>query len=190
MGCSLTIYDKDSIRWCSGKSVQIEDTWVRATQNRVRIERHGGSSEDIDAQISKLKRWWKEVKITNSDCETPTPDTGKSKHEQWSRVEKEWVALTEDKVYATSGKKKANVRRETSAVSGMRVTIVHKDRHRKPPHLLSHQWHEVEVCRGKEVSRAKVILVSFFNNRAHILLERWMYEIALWVLAFSRMSIL
>ena len=48
----------------------------------------------------------------------------------------------------------------------MRVTIVHKNRHRKPPHLLSHQWHEVEVCRRKEVFEAKVILVSSFDNRA------------------------
>ena len=49
----------------------------------------------------------------------------------------------------------------------MRVTIVHnKNRTRKPPHLPSHQWHVVEVCRGKEVSRGKVILVSFFDNRA------------------------
>ena len=39
----------------------------------------------------------------------------------------------------TSGKKNSNFRRETSAVSGMRVMIVHKNRHRKPPHPLSHQ---------------------------------------------------
>ena len=37
----------------------------------------------------------------------------------------------------------------------MRVTIVHKNRHRKPPHLLSHQRHEVEVCRGKRSIRGK-----------------------------------
>ena len=43
------------------------------------------------------------------------------------------------KVFATSGKKMTNVRRETSAVSGKRGTIVHKNRHRKPPHFLSHQ---------------------------------------------------
>ena len=37
-------------------------------------------------------------------------------------------------------KKKANVRRETSAVSGRRVTIVpNKNRIQMPPHLLSHQ---------------------------------------------------
>ena len=42
-------------------------------------------------------------------------------------------------------RKKASVRKDTNAVSGMRVTIVHKNRHRKPPHLLSHPPHEVEV---------------------------------------------
>ena len=30
--------------------VQIENTWVRATQHRIRIVRHGDSSEDIDAK--------------------------------------------------------------------------------------------------------------------------------------------
>ena len=51
---------------------------------------------------------------------------------------KELIGLKEEKVLATSGKKKANVRRETSAVSGMRVTIVHdKNRTRKPPHFPS-----------------------------------------------------
>ena len=79
------------------------------------------------------------------------------------------MALKEEKVLVISGKKKANVRRETSAVSGMRATIVRKNQNPKPPHLLSHLCHEVEVCRGKDVSRAKVILVSFFDNRAYII---------------------
>ena len=42
--------------------------------------------------IKNWKRWWKEIR--NSDCETLTPDTGKSKQEQWSRVERAQVALT------------------------------------------------------------------------------------------------
>ena len=73
----------------------------------------------------------------------------------------------EEKVFATSGKKKANVRRETSAVSDTRVTIVNKNRHRKPPHFLSRHQHEAEVCREKEVSEAKVTLVWFFDNHAN-----------------------
>ena len=64
---------------------------------------------------------------------------------------------------------KTNVRMETSSVSGMRVTIVHKNRTRKPPHILSHQWQEVDVCRGKEVSEAKVTMVPFFDSRAEII---------------------
>ena len=88
--------------------------------------------------------------------------------EQWSMIERE-VALKEEKVFVTSGKKKASVRKETSAVSGMRVTIVPKNQNTLPPHLPSHPSHEVEVCRGKEESRAKIILVSFFDNRGDII---------------------
>ena len=62
------------------------------------------------------------------------------KQEQWSRIERDFVALKEDKVLVTSEEKKANVRMESGAVSGMRVTIVrNKNRTRMPPHLPSHQ---------------------------------------------------
>ena len=37
------------------KSVQIKNTWIRATRNRTRIVRHGDSSEDIDAQLSEIE---------------------------------------------------------------------------------------------------------------------------------------
>ena len=44
------------------------------------------------------------------------------------------------------------------------------DRAQEPDHnaatLLSHPCHEVEVCRGKEVSEAKVTIVPYFDNRA------------------------
>ena len=58
-------------------------------------------------------------------------------------------------------RKKANVRKETNAVSGMRVRIMHKNRHRKPPYFLSHQSHEVQVFLGNEVSEARVELDLF-----------------------------
>ena len=102
----------------------------------------------------KLNTMVKKSKIRNYDYETLTPGTGKLKQEQWSRVEKDGSALKEEKVSVTSGKKKASVRKETDAVSGMRVTIVHKNQN-------------TQVCREKEVSRAKVVLVSLFDNRAH-----------------------
>ena len=61
----------------------------------------------------------------------------------------------------------ASVRKETDAVSGMRVTIVRKNQNTLLPHFPSHPSHEVEVCRGREVSEAKVTMVPpFFGNRA------------------------
>ena len=79
------------------------------------------------------------------------------------------MALKEEKVPVTSGKKKARIRKETNEVSGMRVTIVHKNQTTMPPHLPSPRCHEVKMCRGKEVSEAKVTMVPFFDNRADVI---------------------
>ena len=78
------------------------------------------------------------------------------------------MALKEIKVFVTSGKK-AGVRNETDAVSGTNPKIVHKNQNTLPPRLLSQPYHEVEVCRGREVSEAKVTMGPFFNNRADII---------------------
>ena len=75
------------------------------------------------------------------------------------------MVLKEEEVYVTSGKKKGSVRKETNAVSGMRVTIVRKNQNPEPPHLLSHRWHEVEARREKEASEAEGRLAEFFDNR-------------------------
>ena len=68
------------------------------------------------------------------------------------------MALKEEKVPVTSGKQKTSVRKETSAVAGMRVTIVPK----KPEHTAATPS-EPSFSRGrsvskKEVSKAKVTL--------------------------------
>ena len=116
----------------------------------------------------KLKTMVKRRKIRNSDFETLTPRTGKSKQVQWKRVERDQSALKEAKVYVTSRKKKASVRRETSAVSATKPKIVRKNQNTLPPQFPSHQRHEVEVCRRKAVS-AKVTMVPFSDNRADII---------------------
>ena len=77
------------------------------------------------------------------------------------------MALKEEKVFVTSKKKKASVRMGTNAVSGMRVTIARKNQNTLPPHFPSHPSHEVEVCRRKEVSKAKVTMLTFSDNRAN-----------------------
>ena len=63
-------------------------------------------------------------------------------------------------------KKKANVRKETNEVSGHESNDRAQKQKTMPPHLLSQPYHEVEVRRRKEVSKAKEILVSFFDNHA------------------------
>ena len=55
MGRSSSINVKNSIRWYLGKSVQIDDTWVCATQNCIGIVRHGDSAENMGAQLSKIE---------------------------------------------------------------------------------------------------------------------------------------
>ena len=74
------------------------------------------------------------------------------------------MALKEEKVLVTSRKKKASVRKETDAVSATR----RKNQNTLPPHFLSQPHHEVEVCRGRELSEAKVTMGPFFDNRADI----------------------
>ena len=55
----LLSMSKKSFRWYLGKSVQIENTWVCATQNCIGIVRHGDSSEDIPI-IKNWTQWWRE----------------------------------------------------------------------------------------------------------------------------------
>ena len=109
------------------------------------------------------------VWIRNSDYETLTLGTGELNQEQWSRVERDQSALKEEQVSVTSGKKKASVRKETDAVSVTKPKIVHKHRNTLPSRLLSQPYHEVEVCREREVSEAKVTMGHFFDNRADII---------------------
>ena len=79
------------------------------------------------------------------------------------------MALKEEKVLVKVESKRSSVRKEINAVSGTRVTIVPRNQNTLPPHLPSHPSHEVEVCRRKEVSKAKVTMVSFSDNRAEII---------------------
>ena len=77
----------------------------------------------------------------------------------------------EEKVFVTSGKKKASVRNETDAVSVTRPKIMRQNQNTLPPRLLSHPCHEVEVCRGKEVSEAKGNHGSFLRQPCRYFLK-------------------
>ena len=93
---------------------------------------------------------------------------GESNQEQWSRVDRDKSSLREEKVYVTSGMTKASLRKETDAVSSTKPKIVRKNQNTQPPRLPSQPYHEVEVCRGREVSEEKVTVGPFSDNSAHV----------------------
>ena len=82
------------------------------------------------------------------------------------------MALKEENVFVTSGKKKASVRKETNAVSGMRVTIVHKNQNPKPPHFPSPRCHEKKYPRQNEPW-------CHSSTTVQILFEGYLHAIAL-----------
>ena len=81
MGGSFIINVKNSIWWYLGKPVKFEDTWVCATQNRIGIQRHGGSSEDIGSQLSKVENHGEEEKRS----ETSITKLWRQAWEKWIR---------------------------------------------------------------------------------------------------------
>ena len=130
----------------------------------LRIVRDGDASKDIDAQLSNNeddgeKKYRSETpiaKLWRQTRENRNRSSGQeSKGLKWRWKRKRFVLPEERKRLVFEG-----------AVSGMRVMIVHHNRHRKPLHPLSHQWHEVEVRREKEASEAEVRQAKFFDNRA------------------------
>ena len=116
--------------------------------------------------IKNWRQWWRGVKIRNYDAKLwrqARQNWNRSSDQEPKGIKWRW---RRKRYLLPVERKKASVRKETSAVSSMRVTIMHKNRHPKPPHFLSHPCHEFEVCRGKEVSQTRVTLAWFFDNRA------------------------
>ena len=80
------------------------------------------------------------------------------------------IGVEGGKGYVTGGKKKASVRKETVAFFATTPKIsCATNQNTLPPHLLSQPYHEVEVCRGREVSEAKVTMGPFFDNCVDII---------------------
>ena len=65
-------------------------------------------------------------------------------------------------------KEKGQCAQGDDAVSATKPKIVRKNQNTLPPHLPSQPYHEVEVCRVREVSEAKVTMGPFFDNRVDI----------------------
>ena len=139
MGWSSAINDQDALRWCLGNSVQIENRWVWSTQNRIGIVRHIINHKNIDAQFSEIEDDGEEKHRSQTSTANFWRQTWENRNRCMVKSHtREWAVLKEVQVFVTSGKqKKGSVRRETYAVSGMKVTIM-QCRHPKLHHPLSH----------------------------------------------------
>ena len=148
-GRSSAFHVKDSLRWYPGKSVQVEDTWVWPTQKRVRIVRHGEFIKRYRWPfIKNWRQWWRGVLIRNFDGETLTPGTEELKQEQWSRIERVWVALKDEKGTFYQWKEKGQ------CSQGDQRSFRHEsnDRAQKPDHNAATPS-EPSLSRGRSVSK-------------------------------------
>ena len=75
------IYDQDPSWWRHGKLVQIDNTWVWSTPNRIGNVRHGSSSEGIGARLSKIENDGEEKHTSG----TQTARLWRQKWEDWNR---------------------------------------------------------------------------------------------------------
>ena len=157
MGRSSIIDDKNSTRWNLGMSVQIEDTWVWSTQKPYWncttwwfIRRHRFPT------IKSWKPWWRgcmdqKLRSRNFDA-------------RHGRIESGAVVKSRKGISGVEGGKGIcyQWKGEGQCSQGDRCSfrheepkIVRKNQNTLPPHLPSQPHHEVEVCRGREVSEAK-----------------------------------
>ena len=130
-------------------SVQIKESWVCATPNRIGIVHYGDSSEKIRSQP------WTVENHGDEECRSETSIT---KLERWAR--QNWIR--------SSGQEPKGINPRWRPVFARRPIakprIVHKIQNTLPPRLISRPYHEVEVCLGREVSETKLTMVPFFDS--------------------------
>ena len=182
MGPKFYYQCQDSLRWYLGESVQIENAWVRASQNCIGSIRHGDSSEDIGSQWSKIEGNGEEEYRSETPIAKLWRQTRENRNKSGGQESKgKWVAFKEEKVLVTCGKKKASVRKETNAVSVTRPKIVNKKTRRHCRHAF---W-------ANRITRSKCVEEEYILRRpCRCYLKRCLHAIALWFLASSRVSIL
>ena len=159
-----TVYDKNSIPWHLGKSVKIEDTWATqkpywncTTWRFIRRYRF--------ATIKSWNPWWREEKRSETSIT-----------KLWRQAWENWIRSSgkESKGMNRRWREKRylwQVERKRPVSHGDRCSFRHetprscaKNQNTLPPRLQSQPYHEVEVCRGREVSETNVTMGPFFDN--------------------------
>ena len=149
------------------KFVQIENTWVWSTQNRIGIVWNGNSSEDVDARLSKIENDGEE----KHKSKTQTAKLWRPKWKNWNR---EWLRVAGVKKGVERGQGDCcQWKAKGQCSTGDKRSFQHDEDKRaklapKTLHPLNHQHKEVEVRRGKRTSEAGVHLKSSLDSRAKI----------------------
>ena len=87
MGRNSIINDENPIWWHLGRIVQIQNTRVRETQDRIGIVWPGGSPEESWTWLSQIDdKWWKEVSSRIYELRISRPETEIIKGTSWSRI--------------------------------------------------------------------------------------------------------
>ena len=191
MGWSSNIHVKDSIRL---KSWKVCTNWgyVRsdATQNRIRIVRHGDSSEDIDAQLVKnWRQWWRGEKIRNSECETLTPGTGDLETGAVVKNRTGQISVEGGQGICDQWKEKGQCSK------GDKCSFRHESNdHAQKPTPKAATPSEPSMTQGRSVSRKRSVRGRSQTGRilrqpCRYYLKGYLREIAFWILSFCRMSI-
>ena len=188
-GRNSIIDDTNPIWWHHGMSVQIENTWVWSTQNRIRIAWHGNSSEDIGDRGSKMKTMEKrsidqKLRLRNFDARHGKIETGtvvksrKGLKWRWKRkryllpVERKWALFEGRPVQFRAWEWWSCTKTDTESRSTLQAII------------------DARYKREKSSVRGRSQTGRTLRQPCQILFERCLFEITLWVLASSRMSIL
>ena len=176
---------QNSIRWYLGKSVQIEDTWVWSAQNRIRIVRHGDSSEDIGSQLAKPENHGEEEYAE----ETSITKLRRQAWENWIRSsdkESKWIV------------RRWRRKRYLSPVERKRPVFARRPLQFPPPNPRSctktrthcrHTFQANRVTRSKCVEEEKQPWVHS-STTVQKLFERYLHANVLWMLASARVPIL
>ena len=169
MGWNSIIYDQDPTWWHPGKFVQIEDTWVWSTQNRIRIVWHGNLSEDIEAWLSKDVK----TMVRRSIDQTLWLRNFDARHE---KIETGAVVKSQK---GLSGVEKGKGicyqwKEKEQCSKGDQCSFWHESNDRAKPTPKAAPTsepqspkHEVEVCREKETPEAEASLRSSIDRRVN-----------------------
>ena len=125
MGRNSIIKDEKHIWWHLGRIVQIKNTRVWETQDRIGIVWPGLIRRKLDLIITDWRPWWKEVSSRIYELRILKQETVLMKETPWSRIREQNSVYREFLEIVGNGSPTGSVLMETIAVSVTLSICVH-----------------------------------------------------------------